>query len=260
MSSVLQVAVIQHDIEWEDADRTLARLGPLVGDAVSGGARLVVLTEMFATGFSARTEAIAEPPGGVAWSFLVDQARRHGIWIVGSLCCLEDPDGLPTNLAMLVGPDGSSWRYAKRHLFSYSGEDERMAAGSAQVVADVDGVRTSLHVCYDLRFAPDFWSLAPGVDLYVVPANWPRARVAHWRSLLVARAIENQAWVIGANRVGTGGGLEYSGDSLVVDPLGEIVADGAGGAEEILRARVDTSAVESVRARYPFLSDRVDRP
>lgn len=254
------MAILQHDIVWEDAPATLARLEPAVTEAARGGARLVVLSEMFATGFSPRTQLIAEAPGGPAATFLAESSLEHGVWMMGSVCEADPDQGLPRNVAVLAGPDGSVHRYAKRHLFAYSGEHERIAPGSEALVVDVDGVRTSLHVCYDLRFATDFWPLAAEVDLYVVVANWPAARVAHWRALLVARAIENQAWVIGANRVGSGGTLDYTGDSLVVDPLGEVVADGAGGREQILHATIDVARVSEVRRRYPFLADRGGAP
>jgi omega-amidase len=110
-------------------------------------------------------------------------------------------------------------------------------------------------VCYDLRFADEFWAMAEHTDCYVVVANWPSSRRAHWQALLVARAIENQAYVIGVNRVGEGGGLHYSGDSRIIDPLGEILAAGAGG-ETILLADVDPVVVAETRKRFPFLADR----
>jgi predicted amidohydrolase/isopentenyldiphosphate isomerase len=252
----LPVAVIQHDIVWEDAAATLARVSPLVTRAAREGARLVVLPEMFATGFSPRTEVIVEDEGGPAGTFLVDQARANDVWMLGSICERDPRGGLPRNVAVLAGPDGRTHRYAKRHLFSYAGEHRRLGAGQRPVLVDVDEVRASLHVCYDLRFAPDFWPSAPAVDLYLVPANWPTARIAHWRALLVARAVENQAYVVGANRIGSGGNLDYPGDSLIVDPLGEVLADGAGGTEQVLHAVIDPARVRDVRLRYPFLADR----
>ena len=252
----LPVAVIQHDITWENHAATFGALSPQIMAAVDSGARLVVLAEMFAVGFSSDTEAIAEGPEGPSTTFLVEQARRHGIWTVGSACIRESRAHLPANVAVLASPDGSVHRYAKRHLFSYAGEDTRMAAGSDTLTVDVDGLRTSFFVCYDLRFADDFWHLAPDTDAFVVVANWPAARTRHWRALLVARAIENQAYVVGCNRVGHGGSIDYEGDSLVVDPLGEVLADGAGAGEVILMASLDPAEVARVRGRYPFLADR----
>lgn len=253
---VVRTAVVQSDTVWEDRSSNLAHLDPVVSAAAVQGARLVVLPEMYSTGFSPRTNVIQEPLEGPSTMFLVEQARRHGIWVVGSICVKADRADRPANVAVVAAPDGSIHRYSKRHLFSYAGEHERMQAGDDTLTVDMAGLRVSVFVCYDLRFADDFWRLAPQSDAYVVVANWPSARIDHWRSLLVARAIENQAWVIGANRVGDGGGLHYSGDSLVVDPLGAVRADGAGRGESVLWADVDPSEVASVRERYPFLADR----
>jgi predicted amidohydrolase len=147
-------------------------------------------------------------------------------------------------------------RYRKIHPFSYSGEHERYDAGDQLTTVDVDGVRCSLFVCYDLRFADEFWAVADRTDCYLVPANWPAARREHWRTLLRARAIENQAYVVGVNRVGEGGGLAYAGDSAIIGPFGEELADGADAGEAVLLADVDPAHVAEVRARYPFLSDR----
>jgi predicted amidohydrolase len=254
--AALNVAVIQHDIFWEDRSATLSHLTALINDAAERGARLVVLTEMFSVGFSAETARIEEPPDGPSTEFLREAALRHGLWILGSICVRSPSVPLPQNVAVLASPGGELFRYAKRHLFSYSGEHRRIAPGHETLTVDIDGARISVFVCYDLRFADEFWRLAPKTDAYVLVANWPAARAEHWRSLLVARAIENQAWVIGSNRVGDGGGIHYQGDSLIVDPLGVVVADGAGRGETVLTALVDPTRVAEVRSRYPFLDDR----
>ena len=168
---------------------------------------------------------------------------------------IEPTAGRPRNVLVLAGPGGESHRYAKLHPFSYAREHERYDAGTEHVVVDVDDVRVALFVCYDLRFADEFWALAERTDLYVVVANWPDPRRHHWRSLLVARAIENQAYVIGVNRVGQGGGLDYVGDSMVVDPLGEVLASAAG-REATLVTEIDPAVVTATRQRFPFLADR----
>jgi predicted amidohydrolase len=157
---------------------------------------------------------------------------------------------------VLAGPGGELHRYAKIHPFSYGGETDHYAAGSDTISVDIDGVRTTPFVCYDLRFADVFWEAAPPTDLYLVVANWPAARRLHWRTLLVARAIENQAWVVGVNRVGSGDGLEYAGDTAIIDPMGQTVASATTEAEEIVVAEVDTAAVRQTRTRFPFLHDR----
>jgi predicted amidohydrolase len=146
-------------------------------------------------------------------------------------------------------------RYRKIHPFSYGREHEHFSAGHAHTTVDVDGLRTTLFVCYDLRFADEFWATAGHTDVYLVPANWPAARRAHWQTLLRARAIENQAYVVGVNRVGSGGQLEYAGDSMVVDPMGEILASAAGG-EATLLCEIDASVVAETRDRFRFLQDR----
>jgi predicted amidohydrolase len=251
----MKIAAVQHDIAWEDRDANYAHLAPLVADAAAAGARLVVLTEMFATGFSLATDRIAEPVDGPSSQFLADQARDLRIWVCGSIAERAAGASRPTNSLVLAGPDGAVHRYAKVHPFSYAGEHERFDAGTDGLTVDVDGVRTSFSVCYDLRFTESYWPLAPTTDCYVVVANWPESRREHWRTLLRARAIENQAYVVGANRVGSGGGLDYSGDSAIIDPLGDVLAESTG-AEALLLEEVDPDVVGATRARFPFLADR----
>jgi predicted amidohydrolase len=251
----MKIAAVQHDVAWEDRDTTLARLEPQLKAAAGAGAGLVVLTEMFPTGFSMEPERVAEPEGGPSTEFVRTQAAELGVWLAGSVPIRPDGGGRAVNRLLLAGPGGELHHYDKIHPFTYSGEHEHYAAGSRRVTVAVDGVRVTPFVCYDLRFADEFWAEAHGTDCYVVVANWPAARRAHWQALLVARAIENQAYVVGVNRVGEGGGLAYAGDSRIIDPLGEILAAGAGG-ETILLAEVDPAVVAETRRRYPFLADR----
>jgi len=164
-------------------------------------------------------------------------------------------DQRPSNVFVLAAPDGSAVRYRKIHPFSHAGEERYVRAGNDFVTVEVDGLRCSLFVCYDLRFADEFWTLAPDTDAYLVVANWPAKRRLHWSSLLRARAIENQAYVVGVNRVGSGGGLDYSGDSAMIDPLGEVLATGSG-AETVLFADLDPEHVAATRDHFRFLQDR----
>ncbi len=249
------VAAVQHDIAWEDAATTLARLAPMVERAAATGAELVVLSEMFATGFSMAPEKVAEGPDGPASRFLAERAATCGVWVGGSIAVRPEPDARPVNRLVLAAPDGRRLHYDKRHPFSYAGEHECYGAGTEPGVVTVGGVRLGLSICYDLRFADGYWAQAPDVDAYVVVANWPAARRHHWQSLLTARAIENQAYVIGVNRVGDGDGLTYSGDSAIIDPLGQTLA-AASGAEAVLTADIDPAVVADVRGRFPFLADR----
>jgi len=156
---------------------------------------------------------------------------------------------------VLAGPDGTQHRYRKIHPFSFAGEDRFVRPGTELVTVDVGGVRVSMFVCYDLRFADEFWQLAADTDVFLVPANWPEARREHWMTLLRARAIENQAYVVGVNRVGSGGGIDYSGDTRIVDPLGELLATGSR-EETIVFADVSTEHVAAVRDRFRVLDDR----
>ena len=255
----MRVAAVQHDVVWEDRAATLARLEPQLAAAAGAGARLVVLTEMFPTGFSMAPERTAEPEGGPSTEFLRTQAAELRVWLAGSVPTHPAGGGRPVNRFLLAGPSGELEHYDKLHPFTYSGEQEHYAAGTRRVTFAVEGVRVTPFVCYDLRFADEFWAMAEATDCYVVVANWPAARRAHWQALLVARAIENQAYVVGVNRVGEGGGLHYAGDSRIVDPLGEVLAGGAGG-ETILLAEVDPAVVAETRKRYPFLADRRPSP
>jgi predicted amidohydrolase len=228
----------------------------MIAGAAASGARLVVLTEMFATGFSMAAAQTAEPPDGPSAAFLRDQAMTHGVWLTASIPTQDPARDKPVNRLVLAGPDGTARHYDKIHPFTYCGEHEVYGAGSSFLTVDVEGLRCSFFVCYDLRFADEFWALATTTDCYVVVANWPAARRVHWRALLPARAIENQAFVIGVNRVGDdGNGVAHAGDSMIVDPLGEVLASAAG-AEAVLVADVDPSRVTTARARYPFLQDR----
>ncbi|MEK7423031.1 MAG: nitrilase-related carbon-nitrogen hydrolase [Actinomycetota bacterium] len=252
----MRIAAIQHDIVWNDRGANFERLAPLIAAAAGAGARLVLLTETFSTGFAVDTPGLAEPEGGPSSQFLIDQAVANDAWVCGS--CPEtgdDGDPRPYNSFVLAGPDGTVHRYRKIHPFGYGGEDKHFRAGSELITVEIEGVRVSPLVCYDLRFADEFWGLAPDTDLYLVPANWPEPRRSHWMSLLQARAIENLAYVAGCNRVGRGGGLTYVGDSRIVDPLGELLATAAVG-ESILLSDIDPAHVTEVRDRFGFLDDR----
>ncbi len=251
----MRVAAVQHDIVWEDRAANFARLAPMIAAAAGAGARLVLLSEMFSVGFSMDTTKVSEPLDGPSADFLAEQAARHDCWVGGSIPEVGPGDARPANSFVLASPSGARHRYAKIHPFTYAREHEAYRAGEGYTTVDIDGIRTSLFVCYDLRFADDLWAVARDTDLYLVPANWPDSRRHHWRSLLVARAIENQAYVIGCNRVGTAAKLRYCGDSMIVDPMGETLASAAGG-ESILLADIDRATVQATREHFPFLADR----
>jgi predicted amidohydrolase len=246
---------VQHDIVWEDRDANFARLAPQIGHAVGAGAEFVLLTETFSTGFS-MTPGIGEPEGGPSSRFLAEQAAEHGVWVAGSCPEIAADGELPYNSLVLAGPDGTVHRYRKLHPFTHAGEHERFRAGEKALTVRIGDLRVTPFICYDLRFADVFWRAAPETDVYLVPANWPSPRRLHWQTLLQARAIENQAYVVGCNRVGVAGdGTEHAGDSRIVSPMGELLATGAG-VETVVIADVDPAEVAATRDRLRFLPDR----
>jgi predicted amidohydrolase len=254
----MRVAALQSEIVWEDREANFARLRPWIERAAATGARLLALPETYSVGFSMATERIAEPWEGPSVVFLQEEARRHEMWLAGSVPELAKDAGAgtkPANTLVLAAPDGALHRYRKIHPFTYAGEHEAFQAGDSHLTVDIEGLRTTLFVCYDLRFANEFWATAARTDAYLLIANWPEARRHHWQTLLVARAIENQAYVIGVNRVGQGNKLSYAGDSRIVDPRGEILA-AAAKAETLLIAEVDPAEVAATRREFPFLQDR----
>jgi len=251
----VKVAIIQSDIAWEDPATNFERLAPQIGAAAGAGARLIALPEMFACGFSMNAQTIAEPDDGPTASFLRHQARQHAIWVAGTHPLVGPQSSRPHNSLLIAGPAGQSHRYSKIHPFTFAGEDEHYEAGTKFVTVDVEGLRVTLFICYDLRFANEFWATAHDTDVFLVPANWPDKRRQHWRTLLRARAIENQAYVIGINRVGSESGLNYSGDSAIIDPWGAVLAEGSK-AEALLIADVDPQVVTDARSKFPLFGDR----
>lgn len=251
----MRVAAIQHDISWKDAAGTHARVAPLVAQAADAGARLAVLTEMYATGFSMAAAEICQPADGPSVTFLREQADRHRMWVAGSVAVEGSDGGRARNRFVAAGPAGEIVTYDKRHPFTYANEHIEFEPGDAVTSFEIDGLRVTPSVCYDLRFADQYWAAGPTTDLFLVVANWPASRRHHWSSLLVARAIENQCYVAGVNRVGNADGLDYTGDSAIIDPSGETLV-AAAGVETVLVADVTAERVVEVRQRFPFLQDR----
>lgn len=252
--AAVQVAGIQLDVVWEDPAANLARIEPRVAEAVAAGARLVVLPEMFATGFSMAAVEMAAH-AGVIRSAVAALAHRHGVWLLAGYA--EPGDGRPYNACSLIAPGGSeALHFRKLHPFSLAGEHEHYGAGTTLPTADVEGVRVTPTICYDLRFPEIYRAAAERTDLFVVIASWPDRRSFAWRTLLAARAIDCQAWVLGVNRVGTDPfGVPHRGDSSLLDPLGEPVASLAW-AEGVVSGEVDAGRSQELRRRLPFLADR----
>jgi predicted amidohydrolase len=250
----MRIAAVQHDIVWEDGEETRDRVRPLIAAAAAEGAGLIVLTEMFATGFSMNPEKVAEDEGGESEQFLLEQAAKYSAHLIATVA-QRGADGRFRNNAIVAAPDGTVHRYAKIHPFSFAGEHERYAAGDKHLTVPIEGLNVSVFVCYDLRFADEFWARATETDLYVVPANWPQPRHEHWRALLKARAIENQAYVLGVNRVGLAKDLPHVGGSALIDPMGNRLVEGDA-EEAVLVGDAEPTVVTETRAKFPFLADR----
>jgi omega-amidase len=249
------VACCQLDVAWEDKGANYAKVRALVKTNPPPPGSLLLLPEMFATGFSMDVARIAEDAGRATESFLASLARELGVCVVGGLVSIQD-DGRGRNEAVVFDPEGRELaRYCKLHPFSFGGEDRHYAAGAEVVTFDWAGVRVAPFICYDLRFPEVFRSaVRREAQLYAVIANWPSAREAHWSALLRARAIENQAYVAGVNRCGADPRLAYSGRSLIFDPRGECLAE-ADGREGLIHAPVDLPALLDYRKAFPALAD-----
>lgn len=249
------VVLVQPEIAWEDREANFARIGALLAANPPPPGALVVLPEMFAVGFSMNVAAIYDDEGGPTETFLAGLARRYEAYVLGGLVT-RAPDGRGRNEAVVVGPDGARCaRYAKLHPFSYAGEDRHYAPGEQVVTFGWQGFTVAPFICYDLRF-PEVYRIAAarGAQVLVTIANFPSARVHHWTSLLVARAIENQAYVVGVNRCGRDPNVTYPGRSLVVDPEGQTLVD-AGESEGVVAASLSLPDLEAYRARFPALRD-----
>jgi omega-amidase len=251
----MRVAGVQLDIAWEDKAANYAKVRTLVAAAKLPREALVVLPEMFATGFSMDVAAIAEQALGPTESFLASLAGEFGVFVCGGVV-LRAADGRGLNQAVTFAPDrGLVARYSKIHPFSYGGETQHYAPGTEVITYRIGTLPLATFVCYDLRFPEIFRNATKkGVQLLTVIANWPEPREAHWLALLKARAIENQAFVIGVNRCGRDPKLAYSGRGQVIDPKGNVLADGGNG-EGVFGADLDLASLLAYRKDFPALQD-----
>ena len=243
----LELALIQTSLAWHDPAANREHFQTLLEQA--RGADLVILPEMFTTGFSMESAALAEPEDGPSSTWLREQAQRLDTVICGSLIIQAD-DGSYRNRLLWARADGSLAHYDKRHLFRMAGEHKHFQAGDEQVVLELNGWRVRPLICYDLRFP--VWSRdAGGTDLLLYTANWPAARRQHWNRLLPARAIENLCYVAAVNRIGEDGkGHGYTGDSQVLDFQGEPLLQ-ANAADGVFRQRLAAEPLAAYRERFP---------
>lgn len=263
--STLTITTIQTNLYWEDKAANLSMLEQKIGQ-IGQRTEVVILPEMFSTGFSMKPELLAETMEGDSIAWMKRIAAQQRIILTGSLI-LEEGGHYYNRLVWML-PNGQYGYYDKRHLFAYAGEHEHYTPGRKRLIASVKGWKINLQVCYDLRFpvwARQATPLAPPAegapeqgpeyDILVYVANWPERRNHAWKTLLQARAIENQSYVVGVNRVGKDGNdIYHSGDSMVVDPMGEIVYTKAH-EEDIHTLTLHKEKLEEVRHKLPFLDD-----
>ena len=241
----------QESAEIEAGDAEGTEVGQESAGIETGG--LIVLPEMFSTGFITMPAGEAESDGAsLGWMKAI--AKKYGCAVAGSVA--TEDGGLFYNRFYFVKPDGTFVKYDKRHLFSFAGEDRRFTAGSKKVITEYNGVRFFLQICYDLRFPCFSRNILPNpYDAVIYVASWPSPRIGAWETLLKARAIENQCYAIGVNRVGKDPSCQYNGHSSIVDPYGNASASCAEGVEEIVSADLDLDSLQAFRDKFPVLKD-----
>jgi predicted amidohydrolase len=255
--SLLAFTLIQANLHWEDRNANLNMFEEKI-NTLAGGPQIVVLPEMFPTGFSMKPEKFAENMEGPTVTWMRQMAADKKIILTGSVM-IEEEDHFYNRLIWML-PNGNLGYYDKRHLFAYGEEDRHYTAGKDRLIASVNGWKINLMVCYDLRFP--VWArqrfdeeMNFEYDVLVYVANWPERRSHAWKTLLQARAIENQCYVIGVNRVGKdGNGIEHSGASMMVDPLGKVMYLKEN-EEDIFTMSLDKNYLLEVRNKFPFWRD-----
>jgi omega-amidase len=257
--STLTITTIQSNLFWEDNQANMQMLQQKI-DSITDKTEIVILPEMFTTGFSMQPELFAETMDGETVEWMKMVSNKNGIVLTGSVMIEED--GKYFNRLIWILPNGQLGYYDKRHLFAYGEEDKHYSSGNKRLIASVKGWKINLQVCYDLRFP--VWARqqpkdgAPEYDVLIYVANWPERRSHAWKTLLCARAIENQCYVIGVNRVGDDAkNIHYSGNSLVIDPMGQVLYHMAD-EEDINTITLSKEKLEEVRTRFPFLNDADD--
>jgi omega-amidase len=251
----MKIFCCQHDIVWENKPANHAKVKSLLAAAHIAPGSLVLLPEMFSTGFSMNVAAVCEGAARESESFLAQTARELGIYLLGGVATAT-PDGRGRNESVVFSPEGKEVaRYAKLQPFNLGGEGKNYQAGNETVIFSWHNFVVAPFICYDLRFPEVFrGAVRRGAQLFAVIANWPVMRIQHWVTLLQARAIENQAYVVGVNRCGDDPKLKYNGRSLIVNPHGEILAD-AGAGECVINAELDLKGLLAWRADFPALKD-----
>ncbi|USB34822.1 carbon-nitrogen family hydrolase [Paenibacillus sp. YPG26] len=253
------IALIQSDIVLGEPKLNAFRLKQLMEQSLQAELKpdVIVLPEMWNTGYAlTEIHELADLQGLETRAWLSDFAREYGVHVVGGSVA-QKTEGNVRNTTYIFNRQGElAGEYSKIHLFRLMEEEKHLTAGDRRVTFEIDGTTAASSICYDIRFPELARSLAlNGAKALFVPAEWPHPRIHHWRTLLTARAIENQMFVIACNRVGVSGKDSFFGHSMIIDPWGEIIAEGGEG-EEIVTGQIDLSVVDEVRKRIPIFEDR----
>lgn len=247
----MRLSIIQPELVWEDVNSNITHLTQLI-QPLKGLTELVVLPEMFTTGFT-MNHNVSEDPFGSTYRWMVRTASDNSFAICGSFPVLENNNYF--NRFYFVTPQGQTWTYDKRHLFSMGNEDRFYTRGRKRIVFEYLDFRIIPFICYDLRF-PVWCRSNDEYDLAIFVSSWPQSRVQAWNSLLIARSIENQCFTAGSNRIGTdGNNVEHNGNSRIINHKGEVIGF-AGTEEGIITAKLDIDELHDFRKRYNFLKDR----
>lgn len=256
--SSLHISFIQTALFWENKAANLLMLEEKI-NSISQKTEIVVLPEMFSTGFSMNPSALAETMDGPTVQWMKKISAEKKVILTGSVIIQENNQFF--NRLLWVLPNGTIGHYDKRHRFAFAGEDQHYSNGHKRLIAQVKGWKINLQICYDLRFpvwARQQSDQEPEYDLLLYVANWPERRSHAWKTLLTARAIENQSYVIGVNRVGEdGNGIYHSGNSMVVDPLGEVLYHKEH-EEDIFTIILEKNTLTEIRNKFPFWKDADD--
>ncbi|MFS0722590.1 carbon-nitrogen family hydrolase [Paenibacillus sp. 1P07SE] len=255
----LKLAILQMDIEAGSPDVNFARLAELLEQAagLSPKPDLIIAPEMWNTGYALEEiETLADENGSRTKALIGEFSRRHGIHVLAGSVAERRAEGVYNTTYAFDREGKAHAQYSKIHLFRLMDEEKHLQAGSAPGLLEIDGSPAATMICYDIRFPELARRLAlGGAKLLFVPAEWPNPRLHHWRTLLTARAIENQMYVVACNRTGSSGSTSFFGHSMVIDPWGDVVAE-AGEEETILCVTIDLALVDEVRTRIPVFEDR----
>lgn len=247
----LRVTIVQTDIHWEDKEANWSNLASKFN--MAGETDLIIIPETFNAGFTMSAKCVAEIMNGPSVLWMLEQSNKHDCVVCGSLVIKEE--GNYYNRIVWAKPDGTTEHYDKRHLFTMADEHKHYAGGKHRKIVELNGWRINLQVCYDLRF-PVFSRNRNDYDLLLYVANWPEPRRNAWSTLLLARAIENQCYTVGVNRIGEdGNGFTYSGDSVVVEPKGSVISSTKPYIDSVETVTLSWSELAEYRKKFPVGND-----